>query len=245
MKPATSSRPCIDSAASWSAAIQPSVRSSRATTSAGGELQAHRPVEVRRHLLGREPQLRRTDLDQLATGSQPGQRHRRVGPAGDHQVEARWQVVEQERHGLLHLAGLDEVVVVEHQHDLAAGRADVVEQRGEQHLDRWRLRCGQQCQLVHTHVGLRSPQGRDQVGPEGHRIVVTPVERQPGHAPPLRRSRQPLCEQAWSCRSRRARRRASASRRRRHPDARSVSDAGPGRLEAWADRASSREEELA
>ena len=34
MKPATSARPCIDSAASWSVAIHPSVRPSRAATSA-------------------------------------------------------------------------------------------------------------------------------------------------------------------------------------------------------------------
>ena len=104
MKPATSSRPCIESAASWSAAIQPSVRPSSAATSASVSSQAHHLVEVRRGLVGREAQVGGADLDQLAARAQPGQRQRRVGAAGDHQVQLRGQVVEQERHPLLHVA---------------------------------------------------------------------------------------------------------------------------------------------
>ena len=148
MNPAASSRPCIDSAASCRAAIHPSVRPSSAATSAAVSSQAHHLVEVRRSLVRREPQVGGTDLDQLATRSQPGQRQRRVSSAGDHQVQPRRQVVEQERHRVLDLAGVDQVVVVEHQHDVAAGRAEVVEQRREHHLDRGRLRRGQQLQLV-------------------------------------------------------------------------------------------------
>ena len=83
-----------------------------------GELQAHHPVEVRHGLLGREAQVGGAELDQLASGSQPGQRQRRVGSAGNDQVQPRRHMVEQERHPLLHLGRIDDVVVVEHQHDV-------------------------------------------------------------------------------------------------------------------------------
>ena len=164
----------------------------------GRQLQAHHLVEVRRSLVRREPQVGGTDLDQLATRSQPRQRQRRVSAAGDHEVQPRRQVVEQERHRVLDLAGVDQVVVVEHQHDVAAGRAEVVEQRRQHHLDRGRLRRGQELQLVRADPGRHRPQRRDQVAPEGHRVVVTRVERQPrgeSFAGRRGRSREPLREQ--------------------------------------------------
>ena len=86
------------------------------------QLQAHHLVEVRRGLVGREAQVGGADLDQLAARSQPGQRQRRIGAAGDHQVQPRRQVVEQERHPLVDVARVDDVVVVEHQHDVARRR---------------------------------------------------------------------------------------------------------------------------
>ena len=122
MKPATSSRPCIESAASWSAAIQPSVRPSSAATSRAVSCQAHRLVEVRRGLVGREAQVGGADLDQLAARSQAGQRQRRIGAAGDHQVHLRGQMVEQEGHPVVDVARVDDVVVVEHQHDVVRER---------------------------------------------------------------------------------------------------------------------------
>ena len=117
MKPAASSRPCIESAASWSAAIQPSVRPSSAATSRCRQGQSHHLVEVRRGLVGREAQIGGADLDQLAARSQPSQRQRRVGAAGDHQVELWGEVLQQEGDAVVHVARLDDVVVVEHQHD--------------------------------------------------------------------------------------------------------------------------------
>lgn len=88
-----------------------------------------------RGLLGREAQIGGAELDELATPSQPGQRQRRVGAAGDHQVELGRQVLQQEGHPVLDLAGVDDVVVVEHQHDLVRERAELVEQRGQDGFD--------------------------------------------------------------------------------------------------------------
>ena len=84
------------------------------------QLQSHHLVEVRRGLVGREAQIGGADLDELAAARRR-QRQRRVGAAGDHQVDLRGEVLQQdEGHRLVHLDGLDDVVVVEDQHDLVA-----------------------------------------------------------------------------------------------------------------------------
>ena len=54
-----------------------------------GQRQSHHPVEVRRGLAWREAQIGGADLGELATPSQPRQRQRRIGAAGDHQVYLR------------------------------------------------------------------------------------------------------------------------------------------------------------
>ena len=122
MKPATSSRPCIESAASWRAAIQPSVRASSAAMSPAVRSSPIIAVEVRRRLVGGEAQVGGADLDQLAARPQASQRQRRVGAGGDHQVDLRREVLQQERHPGLDVVGVDEVVVVEHQHDVVRQR---------------------------------------------------------------------------------------------------------------------------
>ena len=163
------------------------------------QLQAHHLVEVRRGLIGREAQLGRAGLDQLATRSQSCQRQRGIGPAGDHHVQPRRQMVEQERHPVLHIERVDDVVVVEHQHDVAREGAQVVEQLGQHRFDRRRLGRMQQGQRTLADPGCHRPQRRDHIGPEGCGIVVAPIERQPRGQPLIgrrgRSRRKPLGEQ--------------------------------------------------
>ena len=139
------------------------------------------------------------DLGQLAARPPPGQRQRGIGPAGDHHVQPRRQMVEQERHPVLHIARVDDVVVVEHQHDVARDGAQVVEQRGKHRLDRGRPGRLQEGQRTLADPGCRRPQRGDHIGPEGRGIVVAPVEREPRGQPligrPGRSRRQPLGEQ--------------------------------------------------
>ena len=84
-----------------------------------GQREAHRPVEVVRRLLRGEAQVGGADLDQLAARAEPGQRQRRVGAGGDHQVQLRRQVVQQERHPVVDLRRVDDVVVVQDEDDVA------------------------------------------------------------------------------------------------------------------------------
>ena len=88
MKPATSSRPCIESPASWSAAIQPSVRPSSAATSCAV---SPRPITSLRYAAASSGVKRRSPA-RISTSSprarRRAKRQRRVGARGDHQVHA-------------------------------------------------------------------------------------------------------------------------------------------------------------
>ena len=83
-----------------------------------GQVQVHHLVEVCGGLVRREAQIGRADLDQFAARPQASQRQRRIGAGGDHQVDPRREVLQEERHAALDVAGVDQVVVVEHQHDV-------------------------------------------------------------------------------------------------------------------------------
>ena len=102
---------------------------------AGGELEPH-PVEVRRGLLLGEPQVGGTHLGQLAAGAQPRQRQRRVRPRRDDEAELGRQVVDQEGHRLVDRRRVDDVVVVEDEHDVLVGGGEVVEEAGQHGGDR-------------------------------------------------------------------------------------------------------------
>ena len=91
-----------------------------------------------------------------------------------------WRLVlEEERHPVVHLGRLDEVVVVQDQHQVGRQPVEVVEQRSERRIDRRR---GRRQQLERSvaesrHGGLH---GGHHVGPEQRGVVVAPVQRQPG-----------------------------------------------------------------
>ena len=83
-----------------------------------GEVQAGDVVEVGGNFVGGEAQVGGADLDQFTAGPEPRQRQQRVGSAADHQVNVRWEVLEQERHAVAEVGPVDQVVVVEHQDHL-------------------------------------------------------------------------------------------------------------------------------
>ena len=94
-------------------------------------------------------------------------------------MRVRGQVIEQERHRFVHVGGLDDVVVVEHEDELARDHAEVVHERGD---DGRRRRRGRLQDGHRAGRGVRDggADGRHDVRPEPGRVVVTDVERQPG-----------------------------------------------------------------
>ena len=105
---------------------------------AEGEI--HRVGEVVGRLLLGEAQIRRPHLDELAAGAQPREWQRRVGTGGDHQMDVGGEMVEQVGDPVVDLLALDDVVVVEDEHQLVVQRVEVVHQRGQGRVGRGRGR---------------------------------------------------------------------------------------------------------
>jgi hypothetical protein len=111
-----------------------------------GQVAAGGLAQQRCRLVCAEPQVTGTQLRQLPVGPQPGQRQRRVGTAGQHQVQARRQMLNQELNRAVHWRGFDQVIVIEDQQRLFVTRltGEFVDQRRDQPLKRgWRGRAQQ------------------------------------------------------------------------------------------------------
>jgi hypothetical protein len=87
----------------------------------------HLPEEGRR-LTGGEAQVGRSKLGQLAAGAQPGQGQRRVDAAGDDQVQRRGDMAQQEGQAVMDGHRVDQVVVVQDQHQLPGLGLELVDQ---------------------------------------------------------------------------------------------------------------------
>ena len=85
----------------------------------GREVEVHHLVEKVGGLGRGEAQVGGAQLGQLASGAQSGQGQGWILTGGDDQVHLRRQVLDQEGQGIVHRPGVEDVVVVEHEHDIA------------------------------------------------------------------------------------------------------------------------------
>ena len=138
-KPAASPRPCSEIAASCRPATQPSVLASSAATSSA-EVEAHRLSEEVGGLGRGEAEVGAAHLGQLASGAQSRQGQRGILAGGDDQVHLGRQVRDQEGQRIVHRPGVEDVVVVEDEHDVARDGGEVVEQGREYRFEWRRLR---------------------------------------------------------------------------------------------------------
>jgi hypothetical protein len=88
---------------------------------------------------------------------------------------------------------LDQVIVVQHQHDLVGLLDQLVDQHGQHHLQR-RLAALEQGINPLVNPGPQLVQGRGDIAPEPRRVTVAAVQRQPGHRLPAAPS--PIPQQA-------------------------------------------------
>jgi hypothetical protein len=86
------------------------------------------------------------------------------------------------------------VEVVEHEHDLACARVEVVDQGGQRRFGGVRRR--EQVEGGRADSRYRAVEGGDRVGPELALGVVAVVERHPGDGGLVSEGRQPLGEDA-------------------------------------------------
>ena len=83
----------------------------------GGEGEPRGLLQKGGGLCGREAQVGGAHVDHLAAGAQAGEGQSWVLACGDDEVHVGWEVVEQKGDGIIHGRRVDDVVVVEHQHE--------------------------------------------------------------------------------------------------------------------------------
>jgi hypothetical protein len=148
-----------------------------------GQLRPDGRVEQLGGLLRGEAQVGFAQFGQLPAGAQPRQRQRRVGAAGQHQPQRPWQVLQQQPQRGVHRRRLDQVVVVQHQHQLVGYAGQLVDQRRHHRLQRGGLQVGKQRARPLGNPRAHPVQRGDHVPPEPRHVVVALVQRQPGHRP--------------------------------------------------------------
>ena len=133
-------------------------------------------VHQRGRLLGRELQVGRPELRQLLGRPKPGDRQRRIRARRDGELDARRGALDQAHDRLVAFVGVDEVVVVEDEHHAGRGRLQLGEDR----------RCGigfageRPEPIRRLLTAGRQPERRTDVRPEHGRVVVLPIDRDPG-----------------------------------------------------------------
>ena len=143
-----------------------------------------------------EPQLRHPDLDQVTSRPEPGQRQRWIGPADHHQQQGRREVCQQGRDLLVARWLADQLVVIEHQHDLPRERG----QRVDQHRQHGASQVGgghaqRLPDVLAVEAGAGPVQRGHQMPAQPGRVVVARIEGQPGERPVLGRAGPPLGHQ--------------------------------------------------
>ncbi len=121
------------------------------------------------------------DLQELTTCSQARKRPRWIGPAGNDEVEPLGKVLDEEAHRVVHVEGLDDVVVVEHQDDVVSERLEVVDHARDDRFERGRRRL-QRPQCLGPDISRHLAHGCDDIQPEHGRIAVASVEGNPRDA---------------------------------------------------------------
>ena len=145
-----------------------------------GQAQPHATAQERGRLLDAESQVGGAQLGELVAGTEARQGQRRVLTAGDHQVQRRWQVVEQEGDRGMDVRSLHQVVVVQDQQTGGGQGGQVVDQAGDHNL-RWRRLRGVEPGHRPAPTGRSDRlQGGDQVAEEPAGVLVALVEGEPG-----------------------------------------------------------------
>jgi len=95
-------------------------------------------------------------------------------------MQALRLVFQQEGYGGVHRGVMDGVIVVEHQRQLAPGLVQVIDQAGEHHLGRNRLRSIDHLRRIGAGAPIGLQHRGGQIGEEEAGLVVGAVQRQPG-----------------------------------------------------------------
>ena len=135
-----------------------------------------------------EAKLRGADLQDLARGAHAAQRERRISPSRDRQLHVRGKMTEQKGDRGVDRLLPHTVIVIQHQHQPAPGRRQLVEQRRQDRAGQIAGRIRQRRQRRLADPRRHGAHRPDHIAPEAHPVIVARIQRHPGkHARPRRR----------------------------------------------------------
>ncbi len=159
------------------------------------KVQVHDAIKEGLGLFHGEEKLWAADLDQLVARSQTAQGQRRIGSGHHDQVNLLRKVHQEESDRVVNRLGLNQVVIVQDDDQVAGQVAQIVQQRGEDRPGRRRLRGPEHRQGRGAHALPCAVKGRDQVSKESGQVVVFLAHREPGGGGGLRGPGKPLSDQ--------------------------------------------------
>jgi hypothetical protein len=96
-------------------------------------------------------------------------------------MQLRGQVLQQEGQPLVNRLGSEDVVIIQHQGELAATPVGhLADQHSQHRLGRGRLRGVHQCQGAPPQLGIHRLQGGNQIGEKASGIIVRRFQGEPG-----------------------------------------------------------------
>jgi hypothetical protein len=117
---------------------------------------------------------------QVSIGAPPGQRKRRIGTCRKHQVQLERLLLDQLHKQGVDLARVDEVIVIQHQHDVA-WRIGQVREEQVRHAPRLReLRSDEEAGGSLERIGKDASQGSRQRMDEEAQVVFLIIQGEPG-----------------------------------------------------------------
>src|SRR5581483_781439 len=110
-----------------------------------------------------EAQAVDVDLDELAAGSEPAERERRLGSRRERDLQAGRRELDEEAELLVDLGALDRVVVVEREDELGVKLVELVDERREDVVDDLGARHAEQVEGGPADARLDGPERLDRV----------------------------------------------------------------------------------
>ena len=139
-KPATSLRPFIEDRGQLQAGDPAFSARFESRHVLCGQIQPHHLIEKIRGLFGGETQIGRAQFDQLVADAQARQRPGWIDARGQYQMQLIWQVIELEREGRMDGLILDDMIVIQDQHQVVFQAGKVIDQDRRDRIVRQRLR---------------------------------------------------------------------------------------------------------
>ncbi len=115
--------------------------------------------------------------------AQPRKGESGIGPCGDHEMQQRGQMVEQEGQPMIACLGRRPVVVIQHERDGIGSRCQRVGEDRQGTLYRRRTRRFEQTQRRAAQARLDAIQGSEHISPEAYGVSFRLFERNPGDRP--------------------------------------------------------------